>query len=77
MSKDKVTNETVGSDVVEMPITQREWKSCQSLATDGFLQGKVLATKLALIDKIKEGIDNGHNCEYLCQLSVIYSNLSF
>lgn len=55
-------NYTVGSVVVK---------------EDSVLWGKVAATKLCLLDKIKEGLDNGHNIEHLVNLSKIYSNLSF
>lgn len=85
MSKEKVTIEDVATNVVDYS-KGKEWVempnngtgiTCSCSKGDTVLQGKVLATKLTLIDKIKEGIDNGHNCDYICQLSKIYSNLSF
>lgn len=74
MSKEKVTIEDVAANVVDYS-KGKGWVEMPNNST--VLQGKVLATKLTLIDKIKEGIDNGHNCDYICQLSIIYSNLSF
>lgn len=81
MSKDKVTFEM--PDEIEQSKKQESWAVNSNVYTTGglladtVLQEKITAVKHTLIDKIKEGIDNGHNCDYICQLSKIYSNLSF
>ena len=87
MGKEKGTSEL--TDVVEesksaggymMTVDSIDRKatvcSCGQ-AEDTVLYGKVQTVKHTLIDKIKEGLDNGHNTEHLVNLSKIYSNLSF
>ena len=85
MIKEKVASET--TDVVidskstggyTMAVSDCAQLSCTcGQPEDAILHGKITAVKHTLIDKIKEGLDNGHNCDYICQLAKIYSNLSF